>query len=167
MLFSKRNVNKTACLTCLFPSLPVTMKGMDTISQIRKALTGADHKDPKMLAPLVLAYIGDTVYDLYVRTKLILELDTTPHKLHLAAAGYVCAAGQAKAFRRVEALLTEEEQGAYRRGRNAHSGTVPKNAAVSDYRMATGFEALIGYLFLSGRDDRITELMKIAMEDEA
>ena len=65
------------------------------------------------------------------------------------------------------ALLTEEEQGAYRRGRNAHSGTVPKNAAVSDYRTATGFEALIGYLFLSGRDDRITELMKIAMEDEA
>jgi len=138
---------------------------MDTVSQIQKALCNGEKKDPKMLSPLVLAYIGDTVYDLYVRTMLITKQDSTPHKLHLAAAGYVCAAGQARAFRKVETLLTEEEQAAYRRGRNAHSGTVPKNASVTDYHTATGLEALIGYLFLSGRDDRINELMQIAMED--
>ena len=142
------------------------MKGMDTISQIRKALTGADHKDPKMLAPLVLAYIGDTVYDLYVRTKLILELDTTPHKLHLAAAGYVCAAGQAKAFRRVEALLTEEEQGYFRRGKNAHTRTPPKSATPQEYALATGLEALFGALYLLGRLDRLNELFALAMPEE-
>ena len=136
---------------------------MDTVSEMQKALCGGAKKDPKMLAPLVLAYIGDTVYDLYVRTMLITLQDSTPHKLHLAAAGYVCAAGQAKAFRKVEGLLSEEEQAVYRRGRNAHSGTVPKNAAVSDYRTATGLETLIGFLYLSGSDARLGELMKFAL----
>ncbi len=115
------------------------------------------------MAPLALALIGDTVYDLFVRTMLVDTLDLTPHKLHLAAAKYVCAAGQAAAFRRVEAALTEQERTIYKRGRNAHSGTVPKNASVADYHTASGFEALLGYLYLNGEDDRMTQLMELAL----
>ena len=114
---------------------------------------------PGQLSPLTLAYIGDTVYDLYVRTLLVETTDATAHGLHLQAAGRVCAAAQAAAFRRVAPLLTEEEQQVFKRGRNAHMGSVPKHASIADYRAATGLEALLGYLYLSGRDARLTELM--------
>ena len=125
---------------------------------------GGAPRDPRQLSPLVLAYIGDTVYDLFARTRLVEKCEMTPHALHLAAAKYVCAAGQAKAFFRLEPLLTEEERSIYRRGRNAHSGTVPKNAKAADYHAASGLEALIGYLYLSGNDARMAELMRIALE---
>ena len=112
-----------------------------------------------MKNPLVLAYIGDTIYDLYVRTQLILTTDATAHGLHMQAAQRVCAKGQAEALRRIWDQLTEEEQGVYKRGRNSHMGTVPKNAAIQDYRAATGLEALLGYLYLGGQDQRLTQLM--------
>ena len=86
------------------------------------------------------------------------------HALHMAAAKRVCAAGQAAAYRRIEPLLSEEEQAAFRRGRNAHSGTVPKNAQLSDYRIATGGEALVGFLYWTGQDARLSELMQTALE---
>ena len=124
------------------------------------------HRDPAHAAPLTLAFVGDTVYDLFVRTLLLDTMDATPHALHMAAAKYVCAAGQAAAFRRIEPELTEAEQAVYKRGRNAHSGTLPKNASVADYHTASGFEALLGFLYLSGQDERMTRLMELALRQE-
>ena len=120
--------------------------------------------DPLSLPALTLAYLGDTVYDLYVRTYLAETLHLKVHALHLEAAKIVCAKGQALALRRIEASLTDEEQAAYRRGRNAHSGTVPKHADVRDYRVATGLEALLGHLYVKGEDARIGELMRLALQ---
>jgi len=134
--------------------------------RIRGALPPLPEKDPKQASPLVLAYIGDTVYDLYVRSYWIYRSSHKAHGLHMACAKMVCAAAQAKAYRKVADMLTEEEDGVFRRGRNAHMGTVPKHAAIADYRAATGMEALLGYLYLSGRDERINEIMAKVMEDE-
>lgn len=130
---------------------------------IRSALPAAAHKAPAQLPILNLAYIGDTVFDLYVRTMLVSDVDARVHELHLMSAKRVCAGGQAQTFRRIEPMLSEEELGIYKRGRNSHMGTVAKNASIADYRTATGLEALIGYLFLCGRDDRLTELMKLML----
>ena len=117
------------------------------------------------LPVLTLAYIGDTVYDLYVRSYLIQKLDTTAHGTHVEAARMVCAAGQASAFRKIEPLLTEEETRVFHRGRNAHSSSVPKNASVLDYRIATGLETLFGYLYWTGGDGRLNELMRVILEE--
>ena len=121
------------------------------------------NRDPRQLSPLVLAYVGDTVYDLYVRTRLILSSDATAHGLHMQATRLVCAKAQAAALYAMLDKLTEEELSIYKRGRNSHMGTVPKNAAIQDYRAATGLEALVGYLYLSGMDERLTELMSLAL----
>ena len=133
---------------------------------IQNALELARPADPLSLPALTLAYLGDTVYDLYVRTYLAETLHLKVHALHLEAAKRVCAKGQAEAFRRMEPSLTEEELSAYRRGRNAHSATVPKHADVRDYRVATGLEALLGHLFVSGEDARVGELMRLAIQFE-
>ena len=133
---------------------------------VRAALGAGKAKDAAQLPALTLAYIGDTVYDLFVRTALIQRSDVKVHALHLLAAKQVCAAGQTAAFRRIEPHLTEEELAVFKRGRNAHSGTVPKNAAVTDYRTATGLETLVGWLYWTGADERLGELMNIALEGE-
>lgn len=137
---------------------------MSIHSDIQNILGIARPADPLSLPALTLAYLGDTVYDLYVRTYLAETLHLRMHALHLQAAKHVCAKGQALALRRMEPILTEEEQAAYRRGRNAHSGTVPKNADVRDYRVATGLEALLGHLYVKGEDARIGELMRLAIQ---
>lgn len=121
-------------------------------------------KDPTLLGPLVLAYIGDTVFDLYVRTQLVLTTDLTAHGLHLSAAKRVCAAAQARSLRLIEGSFTEEEAAVYKRGRNAHMGTVPRNASIADYRTATGLEAVVGWLYLKGNDARMTELMRMILD---
>ena len=121
-------------------------------------------EDPRQIPALNLAYVGDTVYDLYVRAYLIHTRPETVHSLHLLSARMVCAQGQARAFFALEPLLTEEELAVYRRGRNAHSGTVPRNANVMDYRVATGLETLLGHLWVLGREERIDELMAIAVQ---
>ncbi|MDO4564462.1 MAG: ribonuclease III domain-containing protein [Clostridia bacterium] len=130
---------------------------------ILSALNIERPSDPSQLPALSLAYIGDTVYDLYARTYLVETKDCPVHSLHVHASALVCAKGQAEAFFRVEPILSEAELSAFKRGRNSHSGTVPKNASVSDYRIATGFEALLGYLYLSGEDERLNVLMKYAL----
>ncbi len=124
------------------------------------ALPEGKPRDPNAAPALSLAYIGDTVYDLYVRTLLVEREDAKVHELHLLSAKRVCAAGQAAAFRTIEPALTEAELSVYRRGRNAHMGTVAKNAKISDYRTATGLEALLGYLYLTGQGARLSELMR-------
>lgn len=135
--------------------------------RIGAAFSALPKRDARQLPALTLAYIGDTVYDLYIRTQLVHTVDGNAHALHMAASKLVCAAGQAAAFRRIEPRLTEEELSVFRRGRNAHNGTVPKNAHISDYRIATGLEALIGYLYWTGQDARLTELMRAATETAA
>ncbi len=121
---------------------------------------------PQLLSPLVLAYVGDAIYDLYVRTYLVSSSDACVHALHLRSAGIVCAAAQASAYRRIEPMLNDDEISIYKRGRNSHMGTVPKNASIADYRTATGFETLVGYLYLCGEDARVTELMSIVLGKE-
>ena len=121
-------------------------------------------EDPRQIPALNLAYVGDTVYDLYVRAYLIHTHPETVHNLHLLSAQMVCAQGQARAFFALEGQLTEEELAVYRRGRNAHSGTVPKNANVADYRVATGLETLLGHLWVLGREERIDQLMAVAVQ---
>ena len=121
-------------------------------------------EDPRQISALNLAYVGDTVYDLYVRAYLIHTHPETVHNLHLLSAKMVCAQGQARAFFALEGELTAEELAIYRRGRNVHSGTVPKNANVADYRVATGLETLLGHLWVLGREERIDQLMAIAVQ---
>lgn len=119
--------------------------------------------DPKQLSPLVLAYVGDAVFELYIRTQLAAQRARV-HELHKAAVHYVQAKAQAEIVHQWEPLLTEEEKSIVRRGRNARSAP-PKNAAVADYRYSTGFEALLGYLYLSGRQERLMELLSYLQVD--
>ena len=124
-----------------------------------------ENMKPALYSPLVLAYIGDGVYELYVRSRLIEEhSDMPPHKLHILSSAHVKARSQSRAMVIVETVLTDEELTIYKRGRNAKSATVPKNADVTEYRRATGFEALIGYLYLKGDNDRLNEIMKLSYE---
>lgn len=129
------------------------------IDEIRRVSHAEACANPRQLSPLALAQIGDTVCDLYARVYLNDQFARTPRELHLAASKFVCAAGQAAAYRRMEPHLTEEEAAMFKRGRNAHSGTMPKNASAADYHTATGLETLVGWLFLSGNDARLNELM--------
>lgn len=120
-------------------------------------------KEPNQYNPLVLAYLGDTLYDIYVRTRLVQENENMlAHKLHVEAIKYVKAHGQSEAIGIIEPELTEAELSAYKRGRNSKSYTVPKNADVGEYRRATGFEALIGWLYVGGRTERMNEIMEMA-----
>lgn len=136
------------------------------IDEIRRATRAEACANPRQLSPLALAQIGDTVCDLYARIYLNDQFARSPHELHLAASKFVCAAGQAAAFRRMEHLLTDDETTVFRRGRNAHSGTMPKNASAADYHTATGLEAMVGWLFLSGADERLGELMTVYFQPE-
>ena len=116
--------------------------------------------DPDLLSPLSLAFVGDTVFDLLVRGNLVKQANRPVGKLHPLAATKVCAAAQARDARDIAPLLTEREAEIYRRGINAHTGRIPKRERSTDYHSATGLEALFGWLYLSGRDDRIEELFE-------
>lgn len=120
--------------------------------------------DIRMLNPLVLAYIGDSVYDTYIRTLLVSGGNAHVAKLHKMSIAFVKAKAQADILNRINEMLTEEEQDIVRRGRNTKSGTIPKNADISDYRYATGFEALLGFLYLTGDIDRLMEILKRVVE---
>jgi ribonuclease-3 family protein len=115
--------------------------------------------NPRQYSPLVLAYIGDSVFDLIIKSKVINDGNAPVNKLHRKTSNYVKASAQAQLFREIEDLLTEEEISIYKRGRNAKSGTVPKNADLMDYKMATGLEALIGFLYLNKKFERIIDLI--------
>ncbi len=119
-------------------------------------------QDAKLFSPLALAYVGDAVYELYVRSHVLEGGNTQVNKLHRISTGYVKASAQSKIIHELEPMLTEEELAVYKRGRNAHSNTSAKNADIVDYRHATGFEALIGYLFISQRYERLNEIIEIS-----
>ena len=123
-----------------------------------------DIRDAKMLSPLQLAYIGDAVYEIVVRTYLIKKNNISVNELHKAAIKFVKAGAQAEIVHFLKNELSEEEWTIVKRGRNAKSATVPKNANLSDYRYATGFEALIGFLYLTGKHERIQEIFKIIVD---
>lgn len=109
--------------------------------------------------PLVLAYLGDGVFDLYIRERLIEGKYRDAHDLHMKKIRFVNAGAQAYILRMLEETLTDREKDVVRYGRNAHTNTVPKNANISDYHVATGFEALLGYLKLSGQEERLGQLL--------
>jgi len=133
---------------------------MEILLEFLKDLTGKalEDKDVRNMSPLTLAYIGDTIYDLIVRSYLVMAYPTTVHQLHHKAIEFVNAGAQSDTLNEIIERLTEDEKNMVRRGRNAKSGTVPKNADIGDYRRATGLEALLGYLYLSGKMERLTEI---------
>ena len=114
---------------------------------------------PKNYSALTLAYIGDCVYELYVRGYLIQKSDQKVNLLHKTSTRFVCAKAQAELYHKIKDMLSEDETAVFHRGRNTKSH-VPKNAVVSDYRIATGIEALCGYLYITGKKDRISELLQ-------
>jgi ribonuclease III family protein len=116
--------------------------------------------DPKLLNPLTLAYMGDAVLEIYVRHHLIKLRVGKPHQLHRVATKYVSAKAQAGILKTLSEQLTEEEQWMIRRGRNTKSGTVPKNADIMEYRLSSGFECMLGYLYLTGQESRLEWLME-------
>ena len=118
------------------------------------------------LNPLVLAYIGDAVYELYIRRSLIAAHSVSAHELHLRSIRFASAVGQSQALERVLPLLDEEETAIYRRGRNSKSATVPKHAEVRQYRRATGLESVFGFLYLTGRTERLRTLVSAALAEE-
>ena len=129
-----------------------------------KELLMLEERDPNGYSPLVLAYLGDAVYELVIRTRVVNRGNTQVNKMHRMTAGLVKAEAQAKMYMLLEEERTEEEQAVYRRGRNAKSATMAKHATMRDYRMATGFEALMGWLYLNGRLERLTELVSLGLK---
>jgi ribonuclease-3 family protein len=119
--------------------------------------------DLKTYSPLTLAFIGDVVYDLIIRTLVVENGNAPVNKLHRKVSSLVKAPAQMELFHRIEDRLTEEELAVYKRGRNAKSFTSAKNASITEYRSATGFEALIGYLYLNNEFSRILDIIKAGL----
>lgn len=122
--------------------------------------------DVKQIKSLALAYMGDAIYEVYVREYLLKEGQVRPHRLHDYAISFVSAKAQAKAIHYLleHIELSDEELGVIRRGRNAKSGSKPKNTSVATYKYSTGFEALLGFLYLSEEIKRLEELINISIE---
>lgn len=114
-----------------------------------------------MLSPLTWAYVGDCVYELYIRTRLVNTTNLKPHKLHIETIKYVKAKSQAKLLEKIQDKLTNEEKDIVRRGRNAENHHLPKNSNVQEYMRATAFEALIGYLYLTKKIGRLKEILEL------
>ena len=118
----------------------------------------------RQLSPLTWAYVGDAIYELYIRTYLTNTTKLKPHELHIKSIQYVKAKAQSKLLQQLEEMLTEEEKDIVRRGRNTQTHHIAKNATVQDYMYATAFEALIGYLYLTKQDGRLAEILKKVIE---
>jgi len=117
------------------------------------------------MSPLTWAYIGDAVYELYIREHLIETTNLKPNKLHIEAIKYVKAKSQAQILEKLQDILTDEEKEIVRRGRNTQNHHLPKNADPADYMHATAFEALIGYLYISKQQKRLQELLQKIIQD--
>ena len=115
--------------------------------------------DVNQMSPLVWAYIGDSVYEQYIREYLVTNTKYKPHKLHIEATKYVKAGAQAEILKKLESALTDEELEIVRRTRNTQNHHLPKNASVTEYMYSTAFEGLIGYLYLTGQKERLKELL--------
>ena len=127
-------------------------------------IPGMMQTDPDTASPLVLAYIGDCVFDLIIKLMVAGKGKRQVHKLHEETSHYVQASSQSYMMRFMQGHLNEQEHAVYRRGRNARSVSPAKNQSITDYRRATGFEALIGYLYLKREYRRLTDLVTIGLE---
>lgn len=135
----------------------------ETITE--RLLGGLDkNKDPGLVSPLLLAFIGDSVYDICIRTALVKKGNRQVQKVHAEATGFVSARAQSEALERLKKVFTGEELNVFKRGRNAKFHTKAKNASTVEYKAATGFEAVFGYLFLKGDTERIMELASVAVD---
>lgn len=119
---------------------------------------------PNQVSPLSLAYIGDAVYEMYIRSYIMHSANMPVSKLHKAATHYVSAKAQSKIYHIIKDKLTPEETDAFKRGRNAHSYTSAKNADIIDYRIATGLEALIGYVYIKKDTERLEEIISMCID---
>lgn len=113
-------------------------------------------------SPLTLAYIGDSVYDLFIRSKIVTTANMPPGKMQKISVNYVSAVAQARAVKTIQKEFTEKEQQVFKRGRNAKSPTVPRNTSLIEYKNATGLECVIGYLYLKEENDRLYEILEMA-----
>lgn len=138
---------------------------MSDLIEVMKESLGFKDVEPRNYSPLVLAYIGDAVYDLIIRSLVTNRGNVQVHKMHQHTSKIVKAETQSKMAEFMEDKLSEEELAVYKRGRNAKSHTKAKNASMIDYRKATGFEALVGFLYLSGANERLMELVKSGLTE--
>ena len=134
------------------------------IQDLLKITSGEFSHKANTYSPLALAYIGDGVYEIFIRTYVMNKGNRSVNKMHKASRELVRASSQSKMYHLIEELLTEEEQAVLRRGRNAKSNSIPKNGDMTEYRHATGLEALIGYLYVDGKVDRIKELIDTGLD---
>ena len=137
-------------------------ESLSLLNKIKKEFE-LEEVDINTYSPLTLAFIGDCIFDLVIRTALVLSANRQTQKLHKDKSGIVKAKSQADMIDAISGELRDTEESWYRRGRNAKSYSVAKNASVNDYRKATGFETLMGYLYITGQDDRMMELIKKAL----
>ena len=117
-------------------------------------------QDVNQMSPLVWAYVGDCVYELYIRTYLVNTTNLNPHKLHIEAIKYVKAGAQANFLKNIYEELTDEEKDIVRRGRNANNHHLPKNSNIQEYMYSTAFESLIGYLYLNKNYERVKQIIE-------
>lgn len=137
---------------------------MSDILNLIKETFDCQGQDIRTYSPLTLAYIGDGIYDLVIRTVVVEQANRPANELHRITTGYVKAGIQARMIVALKDELTEDEAEVFRRGRNAKPNTMAKNASRADYHKATGFEAVMGYLYLTGQSARMLELIKRGME---
>lgn len=123
------------------------------------------NEEVNMLSPLTWAYVGDCIYELYIRTSLVNQTKLKPHKLHIETIKYVKAKAQADLLKNIEKNLTEQELDIVRRARNSENHHLPKNADPADYMYATAFEGLVGYLYLTKQDERLKEIFNMVDMD--
>jgi ribonuclease-3 family protein len=123
-----------------------------------------EKEEINMMSPLTWAYVGDAVYELYIRNYLVNTTNLKPHKLHIESIKYVKAKSQANILEKLDNFLTDEEKEIVRRGRNTKNHHLPKHANVDEYMYSTAFEALIGYLYLTKQEERLNEILKKCIE---
>ena len=139
---------------------------METRMSELRDLFGLKDPDIRSYSPLTLAYIGDGVYELVIRTILVKKGNCPVNRIHRKASSLVKASAQSAIMEKIEEHLTQEEHDIYRRGRNAHSPTMAKHATMADYRRATGFKALMGYLYLKEEYTRMLTLIRMGIGEE-
>ena len=137
---------------------------MDQSLKLLEELFQLEEKDAGQYSPLTLAYIGDAIYDLVIRTVVVRQGNTQVNKLHRRTSSLVKAEKQSAMVEVLQSHFTEKEQQIYKRGRNAKSFTSAKNASITDYRRATGFEAVMGYLYLTGSYERLIQLVHTGLD---
>ena len=120
--------------------------------------------NPKQLSPLNLAFIGDCIYEIFVRETLVYEANRPVNDLHAESVKFVSAKAQCEAYEKIKGFLTDEEEAVFKRGRNAKVSHSPKSASQGEYHIATGIEALCGFLYLENRTERLRELFKIILD---